>query len=385
VRVEMWTQDIVEDRVTIEIVVQDSGCGMSNEQLDALFRDLEQVTTDADLNMSDPVSNRTTPDKDSRTLGLGLAMVARIVRNMNGQLRLKSEEGKGSRFVIQLPFSIPVDDRNHGEEGSLKSWLPTVATPPLVIPEGEVTLVDKNSLLPVEGMVHKRSREEVASLQSFRSGSSNKSNTSKKSDVDRLIDAISGPLGVGEHEPDDISLHRSNSKGSGHSRVGAGGLGRGQTLLEHPGKLTRSRSYGAPEHLRSAYEGPAGSEYVTDNRTLLRAVRIPDEFTKQEEPTTHTPRVFFNMPDKKAEQVQANQGPQGADNLNVLVAEDDPINSRIIQKRLEKLGHDVHHTVNGEDCASAYGEKPGFFDVVLMDMQARALKHVISFTLLTGS
>nr|OQN98794.1 hypothetical protein B0A51_18498 [Rachicladosporium sp. CCFEE 5018] len=55
--------------------------------------------------------------------------------------------------------------------------------------------------------------------------------------------------------------------------------------------------------------------------------------------------------------------------MHVLVAEDDPVNSRIIKKRLEKLGHEVYLTVNGEECASAYGEKTGYFDIVLMDMQ----------------
>jgi len=58
-----------------------------------------------------------------------------------------------------------------------------------------------------------------------------------------------------------------------------------------------------------------------------------------------------------------------ADNMRVLIAEDDPINSRIIQKRLEKLQHRPYLTVNGEECASIYGEKPGHFDVILMDMQ----------------
>jgi CheY-like chemotaxis protein len=57
--------------------------------------------------------------------------------------------------------------------------------------------------------------------------------------------------------------------------------------------------------------------------------------------------------------------------MRVLVAEDDPVNSRIIKKRLEKLGHDVYLTVNGEECAGTYGEKTGFFDIVLMDMQVR--------------
>ncbi|RMJ04759.1 hypothetical protein CDV36_014566 [Fusarium kuroshium] len=55
--------------------------------------------------------------------------------------------------------------------------------------------------------------------------------------------------------------------------------------------------------------------------------------------------------------------------LQVLVAEDDPINMKILRKRLERLGHGVHHTVNGEDCATVYREKSTEFDVVLMDMQ----------------
>jgi PleD family two-component response regulator len=56
-------------------------------------------------------------------------------------------------------------------------------------------------------------------------------------------------------------------------------------------------------------------------------------------------------------------------NLQILIAEDDPINSRIMKKRLEKRGHHVHSTTNGEECAHVYREKLAFFDVVLMDMQ----------------
>jgi signal transduction histidine kinase len=49
VRLEVWLQGIEHGRATVEIVVQDSGVGMSNEKLDALFRDLEQVTTDGQV------------------------------------------------------------------------------------------------------------------------------------------------------------------------------------------------------------------------------------------------------------------------------------------------------------------------------------------------
>jgi CheY-like chemotaxis protein len=55
--------------------------------------------------------------------------------------------------------------------------------------------------------------------------------------------------------------------------------------------------------------------------------------------------------------------------MRVLVAEDDPVNSRIIKKRLEKMGHEIYLTTNGEECSSMHGDKSGFFDVVLMDMQ----------------
>ncbi|KAH7397888.1 putative cyanobacterial phytochrome B [Cadophora sp. MPI-SDFR-AT-0126] len=390
VRVEVWLQDITETTATVEIIVQDTGIGMSNELLDSLFRDLEQVSTEGEEDQPfNPESG--TQGKGTRTLGLGLAMVARTVRNMDGQLRLKSEEGKGSRFVMQLPFSLSDNEPTESETSDKKETptptstptstptpIPTplaVTTPPTVSDiKGEVTLVPKASSVRLadQGVQRKRSLEE-ASLHSFKSGSSNKSNASKKSDVDRLIDAISGPLEIGEAESEEQALQRMTSKGSGHSRKSASSVGstpvRSNTLHERPGQLSRSKSYGAPEHLRRAYEGPAGSEFVTDNKTLLKAVRIPEDFDPPPTPRVVS-KVLFEIPDKESDNIPAPPPKkQDAEHLQVLVAEDDPVNSRIILKRLEKSGHEVHHTVNGEDCASAYGDKPSFFDVVLMDMQ----------------
>lgn len=63
------------------------------------------------------------------------------------------------------------------------------------------------------------------------------------------------------------------------------------------------------------------------------------------------------------------------DHLRVLVAEDDPINSKIIKKRLEKASHEVYLTVNGEECATAYSDNPEKFDVVLMDIQ---VSHIVN-------
>ena len=256
---------------------------------------------------------------------------------------------------------------------------PAIATPPPpAAAEGEVTLVDKGSSLRSEGIIKKRSVDEVASLYSHKSGSSNRSNKSTMSDVDRLIDAISTPLAVGEPETEERSLQRSTSKGSGHSRKSAGSIGTGTTSARtslsntRPGNLRRSKSYGAPEHLRTTIEGPPGAEFVTDNKTLLKAIRMPEDFVASptEENAPHTAsRVLFALPDGDDSSTPESPKILDAEHLQILVAEDDPVNSRIIQKRLEKSSHQVHHTVNGEDCASAYGDKPAFFDVVLMDMQ----------------
>ncbi|CAL3969400.1 unnamed protein product [Diplocarpon coronariae] len=385
VRVEVWLENVQEKCATVEIIVQDSGAGMSNEVLDSLFRDLEQVSTEGEL--EDPFEEPDSPvlqsavarGKRNRTLGLGLAMVARTVRNMDGQLRLKSEEGKGSRFVIQLPFSIASNDDPGTPEQPPTSKPPTplpISTPPISDLVPEVTLVPKASSLKMSSTHRRQSIEEMGSLHSFRSGSSKKSNASQKSDVDRLIDAISGPLAVGEAESEEQALQRTSSRGSGPARKSTSTVESAAAREEDPSrpeKLTRSRSYGAPEHLRRAYEGPAGSEYITDNKTLLKAIRMPEEF-EMPAPSAHTAsKVLFEMmnkPDRK-ETSRSAEVPKkhGVENLQVLVAEDDPVNSRIILKRLEKSGHRVHHTVNGEECASAYGDKAVSFDVVLMDMQ----------------
>ncbi len=55
--------------------------------------------------------------------------------------------------------------------------------------------------------------------------------------------------------------------------------------------------------------------------------------------------------------------------LSVLVAEDNPVNARVLQKRLEKSGHRVQVAVEGQSCHDLYKANPDDFDVVLMDLQ----------------
>lgn len=399
VKIEVYSAEVQDTKVRVEIIVQDTGRGMSNSQLDALFRELEQVSTE-EVNFSEE-EQETVKDK-SETLGLGLAVVARIVRNMDGQLRLKSEEGKGSRFVIQLSFEMPPND----SPGSQDSGLPgstsvtgsaaSVSTTRPPAREGEVMLVDRGSTsLHKQTLTAKKSFDDNVSLNSHRTGTSRGSTQSSKSDADRLIDAIQTPLGIGEAEPETMSAQRRNSKGayySGSPRHAASRSMSPSRPFGRPGGLMRSVS--SPDKNTKqeevsanvdASETPVGLDYITDTKTPIRPVKIPDEYHDQPEApaqSSETSGVLFELADEAppakvrtdsvATTIDGNvhraSKPESA-KLRVLVAEDDPINMKILRKRLEKAGHTVHHTVNGEDCAAAYKESADEFDVVLMDMQ----------------
>lgn len=369
VKVEMWLADRTEKHVDIDIVVQDTGVGMSPDKLDALFRELEQVQTESDEELKeklarDPKAKEGGQAAD-RTLGLGLALVARIVRNMNGQLRLKSEEGKGSRFVIQLGFELAEDkqeDRPLKDEETAGIGPPAnqPTTPP--VEKGEVMLVNKSAQKPTgsetpKEVVRRKSTDSVHSMKSFKSASS------AWSDVDRLIEAIQEPqMNEDTNRPPSYGNRRPGSASS--SRRPVSGL-----LRTHSAGRVHPKT---SDQALQAREGQ-GLANVKDSRTPIKPIRMPgdtslgspsSEFCARDIPGRRPSRVLFDVPYQVAEQESVDTR-----NFQVLVAEDDPINSKIIQKRLEKLGHQVHLTINGEECSGIYGARPAFYDVVLMDMQ----------------
>ncbi|OBZ71696.1 Histidine protein kinase 1 [Grifola frondosa] len=89
-----------EGNIAVEIVVADSGCGIPIDKLESIFREFEQVET-------------TSPRTHSPGLGLGLAVVARIVEQLGGQLRVDSKLNEGSRFSFLLPFSTDANGTCH--------------------------------------------------------------------------------------------------------------------------------------------------------------------------------------------------------------------------------------------------------------------------------
>lgn len=80
------------ERKFVYFVVSDTGIGIANEQMEQLFEPFVQL----DSRLA----------RQYNGTGLGLALVQRLTNLHGGRVSVKSEEGKGSQFVIALPWVV---------------------------------------------------------------------------------------------------------------------------------------------------------------------------------------------------------------------------------------------------------------------------------------
>lgn len=81
-----------ESRGQYQIIVEDTGVGMSKSFLERLFEPFARETVFA-------------PTKATGT-GLGMPIVKGLIQQMSGEITVQSKLGEGSRFVVSLPLQI---------------------------------------------------------------------------------------------------------------------------------------------------------------------------------------------------------------------------------------------------------------------------------------
>lgn len=109
----------------MQILIRDTGIGISKEAQKRLFQPFAQATADI--------------TRQYGGTGLGLALTRKLCQAMNGQLTLTSREGLGSTFCVELPLprhapplslarlhgrTIAMTPSNSGLEQLLSTWLP---------------------------------------------------------------------------------------------------------------------------------------------------------------------------------------------------------------------------------------------------------------------
>ena len=83
---------IGESRISCRAVISDNGIGMSQEFVKKIFSPFER--------------ERTSTVSRIQGTGLGMAITKNIVNMMGGTIEVLTEQGKGTEFIVRLPFRI---------------------------------------------------------------------------------------------------------------------------------------------------------------------------------------------------------------------------------------------------------------------------------------
>ncbi|CCQ89648.1 putative FOG: CheY-like receiver [Nitrospina gracilis 3/211] len=306
--VELGEPD-TSSRVILKFTVQDTGIGMTPEQVEGVFGAFNQADT-------------STTRKYGGT-GLGLAISRQLVELMLGSIEIESEAGKGSTFIISIPF-----DCDPGELEKVKLKRDGSDKRALVIEKNPVLARVLTGMLQSLGFFaeHRESLDagvdQIVAVQ-----------------MDQAYDLVFVDLEFTESHWNEISERlKLLSTPSGNTRV--------VLVVPELKFLNRIESQGAS--LDGVVVKPIRLSQLFDLVTNLfenknaRMVRV----TEREE-TLFDPTSFRGC--------------------RVLVAEDNEINQEVVEELLLNVGFDVTIVDNGKKVVECLDSQQ--FDVVLLDLQ----------------
>lgn len=324
-------ENLIDGYVAVEMGVSDTGSGISDARLNKLFEELEGMSEEeinSVENREDLKMKNMERLDDKGVMGLGLALAARMAHNMHGQLLVKSEEGKGSKVRILLQFHrfeqvVPTVQVSRHEDANMSEMPAEPATNVDSTPTGEIIGGDSISeffadseTTPDTPSDETRSDQVLSSKrkasQETSGGAGNESRTQSDADKSR----------------DSAPSSNSNSK-SGSANLSSRG--------------------------RKSQVSPHSS---TDPQTTAT-------------PSEGSSSLFSPSTETSTEPSHQSSGKTGSTKLRILVAEDDPVNSAIMSKRLENSGHTVQLASTGDACVNIFSLGPKAFDLILMNIQVR--------------
>ncbi|SEK22610.1 PAS domain S-box-containing protein [Ectothiorhodospira marina] len=306
-KVEVIVGPMIADdgRTGVEFSIRDNGIGISDDQLSRIFEQFSQADS-------------STKRRYGGT-GLGLSICDRLTRLMQGYINVESRLGWGSEFRVYLPLKSV----NEGE-ASIR-----------VAPLGKLNCV-----------IVAKSGEEPDMIEL--------SLTQAEAQVYREPSLLAG-IARCQKNPDWVLVHSLAPASMSTTHGDQDELNEVQissvTVLPGAGLKVR----------RHNMELLIAELPIARRETLLRAVAMAAGRIALESPNDHV--------DKSESQLDIHQpsvNPGSATVARILVAEDDPINQRVIRYQLSLLGYDVDVTSDGIAAFCRWRER--CYDMVLSDL-----------------
>ena len=306
--------DLIEDKTsTLHFIVSDTGIGIAPEKLQSIFNSFSQADTST--------------TREFGGTGLGLTISRRLAEMMGGKIWVESELGVGSQFhfCIQL--------------GAAKTQASRISSSPAAahLRGAKVLIVDDNrtNRRILEGLLKHwemsatavSSGEEALTEISSAHASDHPYNLiltdmhMPKMDGFDLVETIKG-----QSHPSTATIMMLTSGGQRGDAARCSELGIAAYLLK---PVRQSELREAIARVLNVHETFDAAPMVT--RDLLVDERDP------------------------------------ACSLEILLAEDNPINQKLATRLLQKRGHQVTVTANGKEALAALAEHT--YDLVLMDVQ----------------
>jgi len=312
VLINVKAKKFTESRAELTIEITDTGIGIEPEKLAHIFEKFTQA------------DNSTT--RVYGGTGLGLSISKRIVELMGGDMVVTSVLGKGSTFAFKIP--IPIDttaDRTRRDTTSLKGLRA------LIIDDIAINRTILMERLKAWEMDPAAVQDAVEALVYIK----------KSQELSKPFDVIVM----------DYLMPGMN--------------GRDLAALLHSNPQTR----GTPIIMLSSCDQPVSSKELQNNGInayLLKPVRenqLYDNLVK----------IVSKAEREKLEPAQSSSVPQIApvpagDKVNILVAEDFPLNQDVVRLMLQDSQFLPIFANNGREAVDKFKQNPGAFSAVLMDI-----------------
>jgi CheY-like chemotaxis protein len=302
-----------KDRAIIRVAITDTGIGIPEDHLDRLFKSFSQV---------DPSTTR----KFGGT-GLGLAISKQLVHQMQGDIGVESEYGKGSTFWFTV---------NLNKQQILKK---TISSSPESISGKKILIADKSSI----------NRDVMGTyISSWNCVYSEASNAAGALDLLRIAADEGSPYDLAII---DQMLEDMNGEDLGHRIKESPNLNDTilvlLTSLGLRGDANRAKKIGFSGYLHKPIKR---SQLLSCLVTLFGGL--------SQEKNEGAEKVFVTRHSIKE---------YDKHHVRILLAEDNPVNQKLALKLLEKFGYRADAVTNGKEVIKTF-EKTNY-DIILMDVQ----------------